>query len=149
MFLQLTSCPARHHFTSALNNGLAFKAKRTHYYFLVCPEIFQFLPCCKMFLATFGAGKTFSAQRICWSQLLTIHTKQHCTESSVDKYIPGSRLVFQKVTAAQCLLPQPRQISLLQTEVITEETEKKWENQADFSKTVKKKTSWNYQYLIE
>lgn len=37
----------------------------------------------------------------------------------------GQGWYFRKVTAAQCLLPQPGQISLLQTEVTTEAAEKK------------------------
>lgn len=101
MFLQLTSCPARHQFTILLlimgwhsnvrgqTTGLWYVLKYLSFYHAVKWKS-------KVFLARFGAGKTFSAQGICWSQPLTIHTKQHCTESSFDKYIPGSRLIFQE-----------------------------------------------------
>lgn len=94
----------------------------------------------KVFLARFGAGKTFSAPRICWSQPLTIHTKQHCTESSFDKYIPGSRLVFQESDCSTMPLTTTRtNKSFTNWGHNWSSREKNEKNQADFSKTIKKK----------
>lgn len=45
--INILSCQVPVH-NSALNNGLAFKCKRTNYCSVVCSEIFEFLPCCKM-----------------------------------------------------------------------------------------------------
>lgn len=48
MVLQSLSCAFSHQAISVLDNGLALTSKLREYHLLICSEIFEFPPCCKM-----------------------------------------------------------------------------------------------------
>ena len=140
-----------HQAASILGNGLALTCKLREYHLLFFSEIFDFLPCCKTKIEG-ASGKvrcrknTLSTQdsESSWSQLLTVHTKQHCTESSSDNYVPRSQSVFQE-SACNAL-----QLSLTTTR--TNKLFTNWghcwssrENQVNFSRNFIKILSWKDQ----
>lgn len=96
---------------SVFNKGTALTPQRI---LLDCSDFSEFFPYCKLKIK--GTSSKVWYRQITpstgdlesWkSQLLTAHTKQHCTESSFDKSVPCHGRYFRKVPAMlySCLSP--------------------------------------------